>query len=420
MTSFQVKRAPSMDTSGIKRLSVVPFKASGDTGLQNEAAQFLTTTSISKIRSANYFTLIDSTEVERLQKNGESIENHVDALFTGQIVSIQTNDSSHIDEKKNPETEEITRRTIYDREVVLVFNYRLIRSRDGSLVDLVTRQGSSKDSNESKDKLKSDTQLMQTIVTNQLANLAKEVAPYTVEVNRFLMDEKTRSKELIAKMKDVANYVKAKSYSPALDRYLSIFDQYGNEAAAYNAAIMYEVLGEIKAAISLLEKFSFEKSSRDINSYLDKLRESLGEQEKYASGYDSTESQRDKVIALAVEEISNVIPKGAKLWIFNNSKDDKALADIVVDGLVSGLLKKGLTIVDRENSRLMEAEQKFQMSGSVSDNDFVSIGNAAGANMLTTVVVSGTSSMRRLQIRILDIEKRTNIFQTDASARWNL
>ena len=420
MTSFQAQRAPSMDTSGIQRLSVMPFKATTNNSLQNEAAQYVTTTALSRIRSANHFTMVDSSEVDRLQKSGENIADHVDALFSGNIVTLLPRESSRTEERKNSETGEITKVTIYEREVEMVFTYRLIRSRDGSLIDMITREGTAKDSNENKDRLKSNSQLMQAVVNSQLANLAREVAPYTVTVNRFLMSEKSRNKELIAKMKEIAKYVEAKSYSPALDKYMAIYDQYNNEAAAYNAAIMLEVLGELDAAISLLENAPIEIRSWDVNSYLDKLKESRAEQQRFASGFGTSDTPRDKVIALAVDEISNVLPKGSKLWIFNNSKDERALSEIVVDGMVSGLLKKGVVIVDRENSKLMDAEQKFQSSGNVSDSDFVSIGNAAGANMLATVVITGTSSNRRLQIRILDIEKRTNIFQTDASSKWNL
>jgi hypothetical protein len=108
------------------------------------------------------------------------------------------------------------------------------------------------------------------------------------------------------------------------------------------------------------------------------------------------------------------------MWIFANSKDERILTGIIADGITSGLMKKGISIVDRENSALVEAEHQFQMSGSVSDNDFVSIGHAAGANTLVTVAVTGTSSLRRLQLRVLDIGRRTNLYQSDASDNWKL
>jgi hypothetical protein len=68
----------------------------------------------------------------------------------------------------------------------------------------------------------------------------------------------------------------------------------------------------------------------------------------------------------------------------------------------------------------MDAEQNFQMSGYVKDEDFVSIGNAVGANVIVSIDITGTGSMRRLQVRVLDLEKRIPIFQSDTSDGWKL
>jgi TolB-like protein len=418
--SFQVQRAPEMDTAGIKRIAIMPFESVSNNNLQRTTAQYITATATSKIRAANYFTLVDHREIERLQRNNERIENYVDALFTGQIVSLRTNDSSRIEKRKDPKTEAVVEVVVYEREVELVFSYRLIRARDGSIIDLVTRQGRNGDSNEARDRLKSGSQMLEEIVTSQLSGRAKQVAPYTAVVSRSLMDEKSKDKVLKNGMKDIAALVKSGNYRTALNRYLSIYEQYGNIAAAYNAAIMYEALGDIGSAIDVIENAYNITGNSNSRNYLASLRQNQREQERLSAQFTDVGNQWDRVIAYAVDEVYRVLPQGARLWVVNNSKEEIILADTIADGIISGLIRKGTTVVDRENSALVEAEQLFQMSGSVSDNDFVSIGNAVGANTLAIVAVSGVGSLRRLQLRVLDIETRTSLYQSGASDNWKL
>ena len=418
--TFQVQRAPEMNTVGIKRIAVMPFEAGNNTDSQKDIAQFITSKVTSGILAANYYTLVDHMEIERLQKSGEKIENHVDALFTGQVISSRTSDSSHIEDRTDPQTKETYKVTVYDRTSELSFNYRLVRARDGSIIDIVTRDGKKEDKNEKRQDLKPGSQLLEEIVTGELANFTRQIAPYTTSVNRSLMNEKSKDKELKSKMKDIAAIVNKKNYKTALNNYLAIFSQYRNAAAGYNAAVMHEAQGDIRSAIEVIENVLNVTGNAKARDYLGTLNQSFREQERYTAGYTETRNQVDRIIIYAIDEIYGILPPDAKLWIFNNSKEEMSLADSVADGITSGLMRKGVTVVDRENSALVEAEQMFQMSGSVSDSDFTSIANAAGANTLVTVAISGISSLRRLQLRVLDIEKRTNLYQSDVSDNWKL
>jgi len=92
----------------------------------------------------------------------------------------------------------------------------------------------------------------------------------------------------------------------------------------------------------------------------------------------------------------------------------------VIDNITADFIRRGVGIVDRENTALIEAEQRYQMSGYVSDNDFVSIGNAAGASTIVVIGITGTGAVRRLQLRVLDIERGIPILQSDTSEAWRL
>jgi hypothetical protein len=418
--SLSVQRVPTMNTAGLRRIAIMPFKTSDKSYLQTEIAQYLTVTATSKIRGTNYFTLVDYSEIERLQRNGENIGNHVDALFTGQILSMTTMDSNHVVERTDPETKNKIYETVYDREVELSFNYSFIRVRDGTIVDVISKQGKASDHKNEQYRLNTASQLVQGIVNSRLSSLARDVAPYTAIESRALLSEKTRDKELKIKMKDITTIVKSGNYKAALNAYLNLYDDYNIFSAIHNAAVMQEALGDTPAAIALMERAINETGNPQAYNVLARLNRSLQEQSLLANEYGDTRDQKNKVADYAVGEMQKILPPGAKVWVFNNSKEEKALASTVTDEIIVGLMKNGVVIVDRRSSRLIEAEQRFQMSGYVSDDDFVSIGNAEGANTLAIVAITGVSSLRRLQLRVVDIEKRTNIFQSDTGDNWKL
>jgi hypothetical protein len=152
---------------------------------------------------------------------------------------------------------------------------------------------------------------------------------------------------------------------------------------------------------------------------LARLNRILQDQARLASDYGSTGSQTDKVAVFAIGEIQKALPKNARVWIYNNANTNLVAVGIV-DNITSGFIRQGIGVVDRQSAGLIEAEQKFQMSGYVSDNDLLSICQAAGANTLVVVDITGTGSMRRLSVRVLDIESRISIMQSDTSERWQL
>jgi hypothetical protein len=92
----------------------------------------------------------------------------------------------------------------------------------------------------------------------------------------------------------------------------------------------------------------------------------------------------------------------------------------VIDNLTASFIRGGITVIDRQSIDLILSEQKFQMSGNVSDNDFVSIGKLAGANTLVIINITGTGTARRLQVRVLDIERGIPTLQSDTSESWRL
>lgn len=96
--------------------------------------------------------------------------------------------------------------------------------------------------------------------------------------------------------------------------------------------------------------------------------------------------------------------KNYKIAIVNISSYDREQSVFVAGELEDILFKNKFTIVDRSELDRIRREQNFQLSGEVDDNQIVSIGKFAGAGMVITGSITGTGSMRRLRLRVLDTQ----------------
>jgi len=430
---LRVERAPNWNTAGIKRVSVMPFEynrgggggrphmrifSQGRSREEAEIASFLTTTAMTQIKQTNHFTLISSSEVERLRSGGERVENHVDALFTGKVVSIEGRDSSYIGQRYDSEIKQMVDVMYYVREVTLTVSYSLERARDGSLIGIATRTGKASDIQQDSLSLKSRQRLLQEC--RVLNGVGRDLAPYAVNETRVLMSEKTKDKELKTKMKNALGHVTAGSYRAALNEYMKIYEEYGNIAAIYNAAIMQEALGDLSAAVALMDRASTDTGNPAAAEEIARLNRRIQEQATVDSEYKTAVRPVDRVIVYASDEAMRVLPPNAKVWLVNKESSEQSLVDAVSDGISAAFINSGVTVVDRENIALIEDELLRQMSGSVSDSDLLRAGNQAGANTIITISVTGTGSMRRLQMRVLDVEKGVPLLQSDAGEKWEL
>ena len=93
------------------------------------------------------------------------------------------------------------------------------------------------------------------------------------------MKDKTKDQ----RMKEADNMVKGGIYEKALDLFLEIWYDNQNPAAGVNAAIMHEVLGDVDAALELVEEvLDVSADKKVIYEYkrLQKVKEDLEELEK--------------------------------------------------------------------------------------------------------------------------------------------
>jgi len=411
---LNVQRTPTLDTAGIRRIAIMLFEASSS-NYQNTAVH-ATNVATTRIRDTNYFTLISASEIQRLRRANQSIESYVDALFNGQITNISQSTNQHQEQTTNRQGEKITY-YYFIREVEVSFNYSLMRSHDGSLIGPVYKSGRTSARADTQGELPSVDALAAQIIDSQLSQLARDVAPYTTRITRSL--EKESNKALRPQMNSALEQVKSGSYRAALESYLAIYRANLNIAAAINASILYEALGETRTAANFMQEVLSATGNPKAGDVLTRLNRELQHTAEVAQ-FSNTRSQAERVAGYANEEIRKVLPANARVWIHNNASANQSLANDVIDNLTSSFLRNGITVIDRESIALIIAEQNLQAGGYITDSDFVSIGNLAGANTIVIINITGTGATRRLQARVLDIERGVSIFQSDTGENWRL
>ena len=413
--NLEVARPPTLNTAGIKRIAIMPFEYTGSRGY-GEMAQYATTVATNKIREMDYFTLVDPSQIESLRRSNQSIENHVDALLVGRVTRVGSESDSKQGKYENRDGS-VVYYTTYTTKVEVEFNYSLVRARDGSLIGPVSKKG--RNSSSSRENYPSAEGLLRAAIDGQLMYIGQDLAPYTAIEKRTFVTDKSGNDALKKEMKDTLALVKAGSYKTALETYLGIYERYKSLAAAENASILYESFGDTQIAANLMQKAFDDTGNPRAKEVLARLNKILQDQATLANEYDDATGQTEKIATFAGGEIQKALPGKAIVWIHNNSSGN-AMVGAVVDNITADFIQKGINVVDRQNTALIQAEQKLQMSGTVSDDDFVNIGNAAGANTIVVIGITGTGAMRRLQVRVLDIERGIPILQSDASDKWQL
>ena len=413
---INVQRVPALDTANVRRIAVMPFESADGRPLYQNAARHITTAATGRIQATNHFVLVNPSAIVDARGRGEGIENYVDALFSGQITLISERTTANESQFRNRNGETVTTIT-YIREVEVEFNYFFTRSRDGTLIGPVAKKGNASDSNEVRNSLATVDSLVRSAIDSQLRNLHRDVAPYTVRITRSL--ERERNRELKPQMDAALAEVKARNYRAASQSYLAIWRSHQSVAAAVNASILYEAMGELQTAVDLMQNVFSATGSPLAGNALARLNRELSELaglEQFAGA----QSPAERVSNHAVSEVNKVLPTGARLWIHNNAETNRNMINDIIDNMISGFLSAGVVVVERQMIDVVLREQNFQMEGYVSDEDFVSIGHFAGANTVVLVSITGIGAGRRLQVRLLDIRTGSVIMQSGTGSEWNL
>jgi hypothetical protein len=368
-------KMPAIDTSGIQRLAVKPFENRSGVGgyVGAQLASYLTDKATQQITSAGKFTIVTPADP------------NADGVFAGEIRNIVSKDSQERRERKDKEGK-IYIEVTYRRDVSLEFSYSVISTRTDMPVGTVIKQGSlSSSSGESADSVADTLALAKSIADSKMSGLTQDIVPTIVSANRKLMNETSKDKAVKQRMKTAFALVRNGSYEEAIRQFDEIDGEYGSVAARTNAGILRESIASDIAARARLAQFFNDRSGL-----------------------------ADKAVKNAVDALYSKLPPGANIMIIKTNSAERNMLDYVADQMIKSLVQAGkLNVVDRSNLALVNAEQQYQLSGNVDDNSAVSIGRQLGVQYMAICWISGEKSLRRLNLKTLNIETTQIVYQTD-------
>jgi hypothetical protein len=110
-------------------------------------------------------------------------------------------------------------------------------------------------------------------------------------------------------------------------------------------------------------------------------------------------------VARASVALVGELPANSTIAVISISSRNTDLAAFAIDELEYQLVtSRQFTIVDRKTLDTIRSEQNFQVSGEVSDQSAVSIGNLLGASIVITGTISGTDNTQRLTLKALNVK----------------
>jgi len=127
----------------------------------------------------------------------------------------------------------------------------------------------------------------------------------------------------------------------------------------------------------------------------------------------------EQAVQSAATNISSRLLAGSTIAIINIYSVDPDLAEFVLEELSTELVRlsrvsgRGYYLVDRRRLDVIRSERDFQLSGDVSDETIVSIGQFLGADVVITGSITGANEFRRLRVKALDVETARLLVQTN-------
>jgi hypothetical protein len=106
----------------------------------------------------------------------------------------------------------------------------------------------------------------------------------------------------------------------------------------------------------------------------------------------------------AAYKIMEAIPPKTRIAIVYVTADDNDVAEFITYELEYHLVENDHIVIDRSQLDQIRKEQRLQISGEVDDNQAVSIGKIAGANIILTGAVTGRGDLRRLRVRAMNTQ----------------
>lgn len=258
-------RAWSYDELWARALAkLLDLSVSRQPTLAEKVAQYTTERMIGTLTQTNYFEVVNPADISRaITASNKSNPNPImigqlvgaQAIIVGDITTLvsKTEQKYRTEKVKDKKTGLETEQSVLylKRTLTLKLTYRAVNTTTGTIMATKTLEDSNNREVKYEDKgtLQAEEEVFKAMIDRMLPTIAKQIAPYKETVYRGLMKDEMKDPE----MARADEFVKNKIYDSALDVYLGVWKRSKNPAAGVNAGIMYEVLGDLDAAIATVK-----------------------------------------------------------------------------------------------------------------------------------------------------------------------
>jgi hypothetical protein len=251
--------------------------------VEQRVAEYTTDQVILTLLNTGYFQLVSPQEVAQAMQGGiSSSTTAVDvgkavkaqAIVNGELYILEARDREWVDERTVTDASTGLEQTVsvpmIQRTAKVGMSYQVVNTATGNVV--ASRSFESQTSTdrelENKGDLPDVEDMYTSLIDEFMPKMAKQLAPYQVREHRTLMRDKTKD----PRMEQADDLVKGKIYDSALEIFLDVWQQNGNVAAGFNAAILYEVTGQLDMAITqmkrVVDRTADTKAMREYNRLL--------------------------------------------------------------------------------------------------------------------------------------------------------
>jgi hypothetical protein len=206
-------------------------------------------------------------------KNAGSI---VDGWILVEVTHFSSDYTTRSDKRKNDKgvDEEVR---IAEKKLEIEYTVHLIRASDGTTISSSSHSSTAscrKEGPSAELDLDSDVDMARVAIRETIVDLKKDFHPYTARESRKLEKDPTKNADM-ARAEKLAT---GKKYADALALYDSVYAQTQLFAAAYNAALMAELGGNIDDAVARMDALSQESGNKKAATELARMKKTADEQ----------------------------------------------------------------------------------------------------------------------------------------------
>ena len=255
-----------------------------------KVAEYTTSRVVMTLLDTGYFQLVGPEEVARTMQGG--ITSSTTAVDVGRAVKAQAIINGELYLLDSEDEEWTAERTIVDEdgteqtvEVPMVkrtfragMSYQVVNTSSGTIVASRSFKGqsSAEIEKENQEDLPDAEIVYKRIIDSFMPRMARQLAPYQVRESRTLMRDKSKD----PRMEQADDLVKGMLYDEALEIFLDVWSDNRNVAAGFNAAIIYEITGQIEAAIAQMKSVAESTADKRAMREYRRLLEVEQEQER--------------------------------------------------------------------------------------------------------------------------------------------